>query len=131
MRTRCNNKQTKDCTNYGGRGIQVCKTWNHYEAFAKWAISNGYADNLTIERKNNNRNYTPSNCCFIPHTEQASNKRPFGLSKYKGISCVRRDNNPWYFYVGHQPERKTIHGFKSELAAYRARNKYLQKFNTI
>ncbi len=60
---------------YGGRGISVCKRWQTYLGFKKWALSNGYADNLTIERINVNGNYTPQNCKFIPRGHQNRNQR--------------------------------------------------------
>lgn len=69
----CSNKYYKD---YGARGIKVCNEWkNDFKAFYDWAISNGYADNLTIDRIDNNGNYEPSNCRFITLKKQQNNKR--------------------------------------------------------
>jgi hypothetical protein len=77
MKYRCLNPKSKPYMNYGGRGITVCDSWiNDFEAFRAWALSNGYNDNLTIERVNRNGNYEPSNCKWIPLSEQPKNRRP-------------------------------------------------------
>ena len=70
--------------NYGGRGITVCDEWrNDYTTFKKWALSNGYQDNLTIDRINNNGNYSPDNCRWITMSEQMYNKRNNRLLTFK------------------------------------------------
>lgn len=76
MRTRCYTTNVEKYPSYGGRGITICEAWkNNYPAFAKWARANGYKDNLTIDRIDNNGNYTPSNCRFIPMEKQSLNTR--------------------------------------------------------
>ena len=63
MIQRTTNKNIKDYKYYGGRGITVCKEWKEsFEAFEKWAEMNGYKENLTIDRKDNNKGYEPENC---------------------------------------------------------------------
>lgn len=76
MKNRCFNPKNKDYQNYGGRGIEVCSEWcADFKIFRDWALSNGYAENLSIERINNNLGYSPSNCTWIPIEEQQKNKR--------------------------------------------------------
>lgn len=71
MRRRCANPNRKDFKYYGGRGISVCKEWERYSVFREWAMSNGYADNLTIDRINNDGNYEPGNCQLIIRSENS------------------------------------------------------------
>lgn len=75
MRQRCQNPNNQAYKDYGGRGISVAHEWNDYDMFKKWAFENGYSSDLTIERKNVNGNYEPSNCCWIPYSLQARNTR--------------------------------------------------------
>lgn len=84
MRTRCYNKNVKEYPRYGGRGITVCPEWDKYWPFREWAHENGYAENLTLDRKDVNGNYEPSNCRWIPMSEQASNKRTNTFIEYGG-----------------------------------------------
>lgn len=75
MIDRCYNKKNKRYLKYGGRDINVCEKWkNNYQAFKNWALSNGYSDNLTLERKDVNGNYSPENCCWIDIKKQSNNK---------------------------------------------------------
>lgn len=71
--TNANNPRYCD---YGGRGIEVCKEWKEdFEVFEKWAIENGYAENLTIDRKDNDKGYCPDNCRWATKKEQNLNTR--------------------------------------------------------
>ncbi|RAT01407.1 hypothetical protein A6E27_23020 [Bacillus cereus] len=75
MTSRCRNKNATGFSDYGGRGIRVCDSWSDYENFYNWAICNGYNDELTIDRVNNDGNYEPDNCKWATVQEQARNKR--------------------------------------------------------
>ncbi len=69
MRQRCNNPNHKYHPRYGGRGISVCDEWDEYLLFRDWALSNGYADNLTIDRIDNDKGYSPDNCQWLTRAE--------------------------------------------------------------
>lgn len=75
MIARCYNKRSSRYKDWGGRGIRVCKRWrSSFEAFWHDMIE-GYASSLSIDRINNNRNYSKSNCRWATIQEQNSNKR--------------------------------------------------------
>ena len=91
MRERCNRVNHPGYKNYGGRGIRVCPEWDDYVAFRDWAISNGYSDNLTIDRIDVDGNYCPENCRWITQQEQQRNRRNNHYVDYKGQRYILKD----------------------------------------
>ncbi len=75
MKQRCENSNRKDYAKYGGRGIRVCDEWHDYLSFRDWACANGYDDSKSIERINNDGDYSPTNCRWVDYTVQQNNKR--------------------------------------------------------
>ena len=74
---------------YKGRGIKVCEEWrNSFQAFYDWAVSNGYRDNLTIDRIDVNGDYCPENCKWSTAKEQARNKRSNVKLTYHGETRI-------------------------------------------
>ena len=75
MKERCFRKKHMHYKSYGGRGITVCNKWLEFPEFYKWALSAGYADDLTIDRVDTNGNYCPDNCRWVTQMEQMNNTR--------------------------------------------------------
>lgn len=85
MKDRCHNSNSDMYKYYGARGIEVCLEWrNSYNTFKEWALSNGYSEELTIDRIDNNKGYCPANCRWVTMKEQSRNKRSNRLIAYKG-----------------------------------------------
>lgn len=89
MLKRCYKENNQAYKDYGGRGITVCDEWkNSFIEFAKWAMKNGYKDDLTIDRIDNNGNYEPSNCRWATKAEQARNTRKNKFFTYNGETKI-------------------------------------------
>lgn len=85
MKQRCNNPNAHGFERYGKKGITVCDEWNDsFEAFRDWALSNGYADNLTIDRIDTHGNYCPDNCRWATYKTQENNRANNRKVTYKG-----------------------------------------------
>jgi hypothetical protein len=75
MIQRCHNPRNRQYKDYGGRGIGVCERWrNSFHAFASDMGPRPSGD-FSVERKDNDAGYSPSNCHWATRAEQNSNKR--------------------------------------------------------
>lgn len=83
MKARCSPRDPSG--NYYNRGIRICGEWqDNYKNFLDWAMANGYRDDLTIDRIDNNKGYSPDNCRWATPTEQGNNKRTNRYIEYNG-----------------------------------------------
>lgn len=70
--SRCYDTSSKDYRFYGAKGVSVCQDWlDNPIHFEEWALVNGYEENLTIDRKNETKGYSPDNCRWITMEENA------------------------------------------------------------
>lgn len=115
MRKRCEYPKHKEFDRYGGRGISVCEEWKEsFENFYNWAINNGFNDGMTIDRINNDGNYSPDNCRFITLSEQQNNKsnsifltykdNTYGLKKWSEITGISYGALLRRYHINSDPE---------------------------
>lgn len=91
MKNRCYNSSHPYYAYYGGKGITICSEWLlDFDNFKAWAYDNGYADNLTIDRIDNNKGYCPSNCRWSTMKEQQNNRSSNHLITYNGQTKTMR-----------------------------------------
>jgi len=119
MKNRCLNPNIRGYKHYGGRGIKICDEWvNDFTVFRTWALANGYADNLTLDRINVNGNYEPSNCRWATIKEQSNNTRVNHRVTYKGETHTLSE---WGDKLGINPNiigRRLSKGMPVEKAFY-------------
>lgn len=102
MKRRCDTPSLVAYPDYGGRGISVCEEWvNSYTAFRDWAMENGYDENLSIDRIDNNGNYCPDNCRWVDCVAQANNRRSNVILEYHGES---HNITEWARILGKNPK---------------------------
>jgi hypothetical protein len=93
MRQRCSDPKRDGYHRYGGRGIRVCDEWDSsFTAFRDWAVANGYRDDLTLDREDNNGPYSPGNCRWLTAKAQLSNTH---RSKMVTVDGVTRNVHEW------------------------------------
>lgn len=126
MKSRCNNINDKHYLDYGARGISVCNEWNcDYTSFEEWALDNGYADGLSIDRIDNDGGYNPSNCRWTSRKVQAGNRRSNRVISFRGESHTLSE---WSDIVG--INYKTLHNrIRSGWTVERALTENTQKHN--
>lgn len=104
MRERCKNKNNKRYENYGGRGITVCSLWdNSFESFYEWAMSNGYSDDLTLDRIDVNGSYCPENCRWADLNTQSRNRTDNVWITHNGKTMILQDWANFY-----STDRRTV-----------------------
>lgn len=91
MLARCYNQNVSNFQNYGGRGIQVCNRWK--ESFENFYSDMGPrpSDNHSIDRRDNNGDYSPDNCRWVTTDVQNSNRRNTVKVEYMGEKITLRE----------------------------------------
>jgi hypothetical protein len=89
MKDRCHNPKSKYWNRYGARGIFVCEEWrNDFSAFRLWAISTGYTEEMTIDRKENDGPYSPDNCQWLTREDNAKK----GARKVECFESIKQNS---------------------------------------
>lgn len=125
MQQRCCIPNNISYKNYGGRGISICDQWRKFDPFYQWALSSGYSEALTIERKDINKGYSPENCCWIPLSDQLKNTRQNYVNKTLTVNGVTKTYQEWADSVGITPRRlywRLKRGMTPEVATSRPNN---------
>lgn len=125
MINRCHNPKASNFNKYGAKGIVVCDSWQDPRNFMSWALVNGYSENLTIERIDFTKEYSPQNCKWIPLKDQAKNscKRQTNTSGFVGVS-YHKQKKKWIARVTIQSKRIEIGKYDSAEEAHDARKQY-------
>ena len=132
IKARCLNSNSAGYKNYGGRGILICDEWrDDVKKFYDWAISNGYSDDLSIDRINNDGNYEPSNCRWTTRSVQTRNTRRIYKSNTSGYRGVSFNVQRGKFTASIRINGKGIYlgRFKTALEAATVYDKYVKEYN--
>lgn len=117
MRIRCRCVTNPTYKFYGARGIYICTEWEDFIKFREWALANGYADSLSIDRIDNDGPYSPENCQWVTMKEQARNTRNCKRYEHNGVTMT---HNEWAEKIGISPstltQRIKRHGVEAALS---------------
>lgn len=112
---------------YQDKGIDICQEWlDSRDAFYKWSQENGYAEDLTIDRIDSNKNYEPSNCRWVTKTTQARNTvklRSSNTSGFRGVS--KTAVGTWRARIKVKPDEVLIGVFNTAIEAALAYDNYI------
>lgn len=127
MLDRCNNPTNHAYANYGGRGIHVADEWHDLDAFLLWATSSNYQTGLSIDRRDNESGYSPSNCRWATQTEQQRNRRsPSGSSsQYIGV-CLYKATGKWKAHIRYDGKLHHLGYHPTQIEAAIARDTHIR-----
>lgn len=134
MVERCTNHKHKSFHIYEQKG--VCKEWlDNKDSFFEWANSNGYSQELELDRIDNDKGYSPDNCRFVDKMTNIHNKTQLRRNNKSGYEGVRKTSKEGYgFNIKSllpplNGKSHTEHGFNTIEEAVMARNEFIKKHN--
>ena len=106
MKNRCYNIKNTRYKDYGAKGITICNEWlEDKRKFIDWALQNGFSPELSIDRIDNNKGYSPDNCRWVNQSIQSQNTRKIhstNTSGYRGVSLNVNDKYECYISVNNK-----------------------------
>ena len=131
MKGRCLKNNHAKRKYYYDRGIAVCNDWiRSYEEFRDWALDFGYAEDLTLDRKDNDKGYNPENCRWVSRAVQAQNTRllrDINTSGYRGVS---KNGRRWVSCIKYNTNKNDLGTFDTAEEAAQAYNDFVIKHKT-
>ena len=113
--------------------IEICEEWeNDFQAFRKWALENGYRPELTIDRIDNKKGYSPDNCRWATPKQQANNRRSNVCVIYEGNKYTLSELADFVNLPRNTVKRRYEHGWSIDditKTPYKARKKWSEKQN--
>lgn len=128
MMKRCENSNDVNYNRYGGRGINVCKSWaDNAGTFSEWALNNGWIKGLHLDRIDNDKGYCPENCRFVTCKENQKNKpliNTRNTSGYRG-AYWHKINQRWVSHIVVDGKCHGLGTFFNKIDAAVARDSYV------
>ncbi len=113
--------------------VKMCKEWEEdFTSFRKWAIENGYSPELTIDRIDNSKGYSPENCRWVTYKKQANNRRSNVCVQYDGKTLTLSELADYVGLPRNTVKQRYENGWNLDDIAkteYRARKKWSEKQN--
>lgn len=126
MKARCYNKNSINYKYYGGRGITICEKWRKDSwAFINWCRANGYKKGLQIDRKENDKGYSPENCRFVTRSINQQNTRLLSSHNTSGYRGVRKKNKKWCVEIKNKGEQHHLGYYSTKELAAQVYNNYV------
>ena len=128
MKNRCYNINNTRYKDYGGKGITICEEWlEDKRKFIKWSLENNFSPELSIDRIDNTKEYSPENCRWTNKSIQSQNTRKIystNKSGYRGVSWNSKLNK-WECSIGINNRTISLGFYKDKLEAAKVYDTYV------
>lgn len=130
IQQRCYNPQQKYYSYYGERGITVCEEWKKSpKVFIDWAEKHGWKKGLTVDRRDNDKEYAPWNCRIVTRSDNSLNMRLLQTANTSGFRGVSWDKSRKRYssYINYKGKRYSLGRFISAVEAAEKRDAFVIK----